>query len=138
MLTQKPEQGDPFELFDGKRYMLLTTFRADGTPVTTPMDVYRIGEGLFFVTDGRSGKAKRIRYDPVVTICPSGIRGAPTGPTVHGRVRILGEEEAATARDAFARTHPFVFRIAERRWRDRGAPLMFCEILPANTQRLVS
>ncbi len=128
---------DPWKRFDGKRYMLLTTFRADGTPVTTPMDVYRVHEGLFFVTDGRSGKAKRIRYDPHVTVCPSGIRGTPIGPTMRGRVRVLSEEEAARAAKAFERIHPVVSRIARRRWKQLGAPIIICEVLPARTHRLV-
>ena len=128
---------DPWKVFDGKRYMLLTTFRADGTPVTTPMDVYRVHEGLFFVTDSRSGKAKRIRNNPHVTVCPSGIRGTPVGPTMHGRVRILSEEESARASRAFERIHPVVFRIARRRWNQQGAPIIACEVLPAHTHRLV-
>ena len=45
------------------KYLSLTTFRADGTPVATPVWLVRDGDALLVMTDPASGKAKRLRSD---------------------------------------------------------------------------
>ncbi len=77
------------------RYVNLTTFRRDGTPVATPVWVVE-DDGLLFVwTGAQTGKAKRIRNDPRVTLTACDYRGRtdpaarPSGATA----RIVRRDE---------------------------------------------
>jgi PPOX class probable F420-dependent enzyme len=68
------------------RYVSLTTFRKDGTPVATPVWIVE-DDGLLFVWTGiRSGKARRIRNDPHVTIAACDYRGRTDGSVAHSAV----------------------------------------------------
>ena len=51
-----------FDMLDGHEYMLLTTFRKDGTPVPTPVWFATDGDRLVDTTGKHSGTVKRIRY----------------------------------------------------------------------------
>ena len=59
-----------------EKYLLLTTYRRDGTPVSTPVWSVPLGEGKFgFWTSSGSGKAKRLAHTARVTVQPSDARG---------------------------------------------------------------
>ena len=62
------------------RYLSLTTFRRDGTPVATPVWVAQQGDELLVHTAKSSGKAKRV-----------------TGDVVEGIARLQDEAETAVA-----------------------------------------
>lgn len=78
-------------------YVALTTYRKDGTPVSTPMQVVPRGEFLFFWTRADSGKVKRLNRDEVVRVAPCTVRGKATGPSFVGLGRVVagGAEEMA-------------------------------------------
>jgi PPOX class probable F420-dependent enzyme len=62
-------------IFDEK-YVLLTTFKRDGTPVSCPVWEVPLGDGkLGFWTSSGSGKAKRLAHTSKVTIQPCNGRG---------------------------------------------------------------
>lgn len=71
------------ELSQGK-YLSLTTFRKDGTPVATPVWVARDGDHLVVITDATSGKAKRIRNGGAVELATCDVRGRINGPSFAG------------------------------------------------------
>jgi PPOX class probable F420-dependent enzyme len=72
------------------KYILLTTFRRDGTPVATPVWVVKLDDGrIGFWTSSGSGKAKRLAHTARVTVTPCDARG---------RVRAGAEVVDATAR----------------------------------------
>lgn len=50
------------------RYLSITSFRRDGTPVATPVWFAEQGGRLLAVTDASSGKVKRIRRNPHVRV----------------------------------------------------------------------
>ena len=59
-----------------EKYILLTTFRRDGTPVATPVwSVALEGDRLGFWTSSGSGKAKRLAHTQRVTVQPCDARG---------------------------------------------------------------
>jgi uncharacterized protein len=80
-------------LADGK-YIAFTTFKRDGTPVTTPVWVVALDDGTYgFWTSSASGKAKRLRNDPKVTAQPCDARGrvtAGTSPVAGTAVTVTG------------------------------------------------
>lgn len=68
------------------KYVLVTTFRKDGTPVGTPLWVVPEGDGFAAWTARDSGKMKRIRRDPRVRIAPCRLRGEPLAEAIDAQV----------------------------------------------------
>ncbi|MFA1538740.1 PPOX class F420-dependent oxidoreductase [Actinomadura monticuli] len=95
-----------------QRTVLLTSYRKDGTPVGTPVNVVVRGDHAYFRTYDKAFKAKRLARNPEVEIAPSTFQGKATGPEVHGRVRLLTEEEARPIRRLLARKHPLLQGLA--------------------------
>ena len=58
-----------------ERFVSLTTFRASGAPVSTPVWVARDGDALVVTTPAGSGKVKRLRRTPRVELRPCGRTG---------------------------------------------------------------
>lgn len=87
------------------KYLLLTTFRKDGTPLPTPVWVARDGDELVVWTVANSGKIKRIRRDGRVELAPCDIRGRQTGPSTKGTARVLDEPGTASARRLIMRKY---------------------------------
>jgi PPOX class probable F420-dependent enzyme len=76
----------------------LTTFRRDGTPVSTAVNVAVDGNRVFFRTYEQAGKFKRLRNNLRVEVAPSTWRGKPTGPAVSAEARLLtGADDARAA-----------------------------------------
>ena len=84
----------------GQKYVSLTTFRKDGTPVATPVWFGEEDDKLFVMTRSISGKYKRIRNNPQVRVAACTIRGVVTGPEFAATARILPAEDHARARAA--------------------------------------
>ncbi|HEV7652844.1 MAG TPA: PPOX class F420-dependent oxidoreductase [Actinophytocola sp.] len=107
-------------------YVLVTTFRRDGTPVPTPVWVGRDGENVLVWTASEAGKVKRIRNNPVVELAPCDARGRSRGPGVTGTARILDAAESAYGRKLLKRKYGITGRLvigASERFRGRTASL---------------
>lgn len=96
------------ESWKKQKTFLLTSYRKDGTPVGTPVNVVVRGDYAYFRTYDKAFKSKRLARNPEVEIAPSTFRGKTTGPAVHGRVRLLTEDESQPIRRLLARKHPFL------------------------------
>lgn len=101
------------------RYLLLTTYRADGTPVPTPVWCVRDGSRLRVITQGDSGKVRRIRARADVEVGPCDARGRPRGPQAAARAVLLDEAEVEATADAIARRYGLLGRLLMRRSRRR-------------------
>ena len=67
------------------KYMLLTTFKRDGTPVATPVHVAVEGQRAYFRTWKPSGKWKRLRHTQRVLMAPcSDMTIMPWSPLANG------------------------------------------------------
>lgn len=91
------------------KYLLITTYRKNGTTVPTPVWVVRDGDALGIWTVADSWKVKRIRNRADVLVGPCDVRGNPTGDSVPARAEILdsaglpptaGSSPASTASSA--------------------------------------
>jgi PPOX class probable F420-dependent enzyme len=59
-----------------EKYVAFTTFRKSGDPVSTPVWLVPVSDGrVGFWTAMGSGKTKRLRHNPQVTLQPSDVRG---------------------------------------------------------------
>ena len=94
-----------FDAVAAAKYVLLTTFRKDGSPVATPLWAAREGDRLLMWTVTDSYKVKRIRRNPRVTVAVCDLRGNPQGEPVDAQAEILGPDETDVARDAIARKY---------------------------------
>ncbi|MFC4471916.1 PPOX class F420-dependent oxidoreductase [Streptomyces xiangluensis] len=89
---------------------LLTTHKKDGTGVGTPVNLVVDRDHAYFRTPGKASKVKRLRNNPEVELAPATPRGAPVGPQIHARTRLLehGSEEDRHAAKLLRRKHPFL------------------------------
>ncbi|PVX65452.1 UNVERIFIED_ORG: hypothetical protein FNL38_105407 [Nocardia globerula] len=104
-----PRQVTPdFKRVTESKYVLLTTFRKDGTPVATPLWAALDGERLLVWTVTDSYKVKRIRRNPSVTVVVCDARGNPKGDPVAAKAEILDGPGTDHARDAIARRYGII------------------------------
>jgi uncharacterized protein len=97
-------------------YVSLTTRRRSGTLVATPVWAAWDGAELLVWTRSDSGKVKRLRNDPRVTVTPCDVRGRVDdgAPTVSGTARLLEDLEGLKrVRHALARKYGWKFRLVE-------------------------
>jgi uncharacterized protein len=99
----------------GQRYLSLATFRKNGAPVYTPVWFAEDGDKLYFMTNSKLGKVKRIRNNPQVKIAPCTMRGKITGPEFPATVRVMRPEESARVRQMIGDKYwlarvPFLWR----------------------------
>jgi uncharacterized protein len=107
-MTAEHDQGSGFfGPLAVSKYCALTTFKRDGTPVVTPVNVVVDGDAAFFRTWSTSGKAKRLRRSPRVELSPCGRRGRPRGETrLEATATVLQGDESQAAAAALARHYP--------------------------------
>ena len=98
-------QEDLLEPFIHQRAVLLTSYRRDGTPVGTAVNMAVDGDRAFVRTPHRTGKVKRLRNNPNVEIAPSTFLGKLTGPAIRAQARLLSGDEAKYASGKLARKY---------------------------------
>ena len=103
--TTRVELGDTLA---ARKTMVLTTFKADGTGVPTPVSVAVESGRIFFRSYAETWKAKRLRRNPLVEVTPSTLRGKQRGPTLPARSQLLNGRDEAAARRALRHRHPFL------------------------------
>lgn len=98
------------ELNRGK-YVSLTTFRKDGTGVSTPVWAVADGGELYVWTRSDSWKVKRIRNNGRVTVSPCDVRGrVPQGaPVLEGEARLLDAAGLKRVRALMSRKYTWQF-----------------------------
>ena len=81
------------------RYVSLTTFRKNGTPVATPVWIARDGSELVVVTVDPAGKLKRLAHTKRVQLRGCDLRGrvADAAPTYGGTARVDRTPEGVAA-----------------------------------------
>ncbi|MEZ7002579.1 PPOX class F420-dependent oxidoreductase [Streptomyces sp. AD55] len=92
-------------------YLLLTSFRGNGTPVATPVWVVRDGDALGVWTAAASGKVRRLRARPGVLVGPCDVRGHPTGDQIPATARIADADTTARYRRLIARKYGVLGRL---------------------------
>jgi PPOX class probable F420-dependent enzyme len=74
----------------GERYISLTTFKRDGTSVSTPVWVTSDdGRRLLVWSATKTWKVRRLRRDARVLVAPSNFRGRERGPRFGGLARLI-------------------------------------------------
>ncbi len=93
------------------RAIMLTTFRKSGEPVGTPVwHVVREGR-ILVTTPTTSGKAKRIRNSPRVTVAACSQLGKVTGQAIEATARLMTPRETEIALAAIRRRYVLLDRV---------------------------
>jgi PPOX class probable F420-dependent enzyme len=71
------------------RYLSITSFRRDGSPVATPVWVVAHAGHLYVWTGSQTGKVKRVRNNPEVMLAACTARGTVTGPAQKATAAIV-------------------------------------------------
>jgi PPOX class probable F420-dependent enzyme len=91
-------------IFPGK-YLSITSFRPDGSGVTTPVWFVQEGRRLLVETDSHSYKVRRIRHTPFVKVAPCSPTGRLRGDPVDARAELLPQAELGRVEELFARKY---------------------------------
>ncbi|MFF7546071.1 PPOX class F420-dependent oxidoreductase [Streptomyces canus] len=94
------------------KYLLLTSFRKNGTPVATPVWVVRDGDALGVWSAADAWKVKRIRARADVLVGPCDLRGNPTGDQIPATAEICDAANTARYRQLLARKYGIVGRLS--------------------------
>ena len=94
------------------KYLLLTTFRKDGTAVPTPVWVAGDNGTLYVWSAADAGKVKRIRRSGDVRIGPCDLRGKPTGEQVPATARLLDGAGSDRVRSLIAEKYGVVGKLS--------------------------
>ncbi|MGW3484083.1 PPOX class F420-dependent oxidoreductase [Rhodococcus indonesiensis] len=87
------------------KYVLLTTFRRDGTPVPTAVWAAADADRLLVWTVTDSYKVRRLRRDPRITVAVCDARGTPRSDAVPGTATVLDAAGTERARAVIARKY---------------------------------
>ena len=99
------------EAFDRSWAASLTTYKRDGTGVSTPVNLAVEGDHAYFRSYNKAWKTKRIRNNSTIEIAPSTFRGRATGEKLRATARLLTGAEALHARTVIAQRYPVFQRL---------------------------
>ncbi|WP_369264680.1 PPOX class F420-dependent oxidoreductase [Streptomyces sp. R35] len=93
------------------KYLLITSYRKNGTGVATPVWVVRDGAALGAWTPADSWKVKRIRNRADILVGPCDVRGNPTGEQVPATAEVVDAAATAHYRQLVARKYGLIGRL---------------------------
>jgi uncharacterized protein len=128
---RRPGTAADFDGLGGARQCLVVTFKRSGEPVPTPVNFGLAGGRLYFRSEPRSAKVRRIAHDPRVKVCPCNLRGRPTGPIVEGRARVLAGAKAEAADAALAGNWTTSMKVMERGLDRLPIEMVYVEVEPS-------
>lgn len=101
----------PLDRLGAGKYLLITSYRKNGTPVPTPVWVVRDGDTLGVWTVADSWKVKRIRARADILVGPCDLRGNPTGDPVPATAEICDAGTTAHYRRLITRKYGITGRL---------------------------
>jgi len=128
--TPKRQVGRPAIDLDARfpgRYLSVTSFKRDGTPVATPVWFVSDGSRLWALTDRHSAKVRRMRRDPRVLVAPCRPDGKLRRVAIPARVEVLTdtpdlERAQELLRDRYKISYRLVMLVYRLGRRLRGRP----------------
>ncbi|WP_406130769.1 PPOX class F420-dependent oxidoreductase [Streptomyces sp. NBC_00989] len=112
MTTPRSDFDQALDRIGRGSHVSLTTFRRNGQAVPTPVGSLVKDGTLYALTPPETGKAKRIRSNPQVTIAPCNMKGVvPTdAPVVRATARLLDPAETVRVQEMMRRRF-FMYRL---------------------------
>jgi uncharacterized protein len=122
-----------FAHFDGHHYLALITFRKSGAPVVTPVWFIHQSDHVVIWTSVNSGKAKRLRNNPLVRLGPSNHGGKLLGNIIQGQASFVPEHEAAGLKQAFQAKYGWLYGLFALIWKLQRQAHTYIKIAPVET-----
>lgn len=120
------------ELLANQKYMLLTSFRKDGTGVATPVWFVFTSGKIFFSTTSKAWKVKRIQNNPKVEVCPCSIKGKVLGKSCEAEAHILEGSDAQEAKSHLQKKYGIMYTFLRfGSWLKRSK-YVFIEVIPGS------
>ena len=95
------------------KYLRLTTYRRDGTPVATPVWFAMTDECWFVYSSGTAGKVKRLRHTSAVLVAACDMRGGVKGPAFKTEALLTdADHDKAAGYAALAARYGWQLRVA--------------------------
>jgi len=111
----------PIELFSGRRYIDLESYKKSGEAKVTPVQSLEHNGVIYVRTGPTTWKVKRIRRNSHVRIAPSDRNGKATGPWVDGEAQVLEGQENLRMLEVFRKEYGgFGYRMVGLVGRMRG------------------
>ena len=134
---EEPADGSYFAPLAKARYLLLTTFKQKGTPVSAAVQGIVEGNRAYFRVRSQSGTARRLQHTDGVQVAACGAQGLWSyGPLLDAAARQLAGEEACRVGGQLARKYPARRRSLTRLLqRARRRRLVYYELLPLEPGR---
>lgn len=131
--AREPAAAADFESLRDFRQCLVVSFKRSGEPVATPVNFGLSEDGrlLYFRSEPRSAKVRRIGRDPLVRICACNIRGKPKGPMIDARARVVSPSESQDATAAVESNWSFAMKPIERGLDLLPLEIGYVEVTPA-------
>ncbi|MFD8278807.1 PPOX class F420-dependent oxidoreductase [Streptomyces solisilvae] len=104
------------------KYLLVTSYRKNGTPAPTPVWGVRDGDTLGVWTPADSYKVKRIRARGDILVGPCDLRGNPLGDQVPATAEICDADTTGRYRRLIARKYGLIGRLTLLSSRLRRGP----------------
>jgi PPOX class probable F420-dependent enzyme len=120
-----------FSSLRGARQCLVVTFKRSGEPVPTPVNFGLASGRLYFRSEPRSAKVRRIRRDPHVRVGSCNLRGRPTGTMVEGTARVLSGEAARRADATLSGNWTPMMKLGERGIDRLPIEIVYVEVEPS-------
>jgi PPOX class probable F420-dependent enzyme len=114
----------------------LTTFRKNGIPVVTTVWFALEAGKLYIWTAQDSGKVKRIRNNPLVSVAPSSHMGVTRGSAIAAVARILSPAEQGMPERLMNGKYGWMKKLFELVWRLRRQPHVYLELVPTELAAL--
>ena len=105
-----------------ERYVMLTTYRKDGTAVPTVVWPVTDGTAVYVWTSPNTGKVRRIRRRPEVTLAPCTFRGKLRGDAVSAVAEVCDDADSERVRELVKRKYRVQGRFLVNRAVRRGGP----------------
>jgi len=105
-----------------ERYVMLTTYRKDGTAVPTVVWTVTDGTAVYVWTSPKTGKVKRIRRRPEVTLAPCTFRGKLRGEAVAAVAEVCDDADSERVRELVKRKYGLQGRFLVNRAARRAGP----------------
>jgi hypothetical protein len=112
----------------GQKYISLTTLRRSGAKVATPVWFVQRDGCIYVWAMATSGKVKRPRNNPEVSLAPCKLGGEPLGPYLEGVATISEDDSSEGLNKAFRTKYGLVFSLDKALTRLGGKKRIFVEI----------
>ncbi|RRR69592.1 MAG: PPOX class F420-dependent oxidoreductase [Candidatus Viridilinea halotolerans] len=121
-----------FAALEAHQYINLATFRKTGAAVPTPVWFALEGDCLYILTIHDSGKVKRIRNNPQVTMVPSDSRGSELAgtPTLSGNATIVPFDKQGPGHRALRAKYGWMYSAFGLIWQVRRLTPVIIEVRP--------